>query len=258
MLEDRNHWEDVGYDVLRGTFREGDETVVERPAANSPLTVSREIPVNEMIKMYEATKLEDEVGWCVNEIQQALGDGLRPDDCVVITLDDRNARVYCKALAERLGEAGIRTNNLLADPFAPPSFMKRNFVTLTTVYRAKGNEAALVCVVGADAITPDLKRQVARNKLFTAFTRAKAWLRVSGISADVRPILQELEVAKAKLPRLEFVYPDTGKIPMLQRNLDDRASKLRKLSDEMDRQMGLWDMSDEERRAWLQALTRKK
>ena len=34
MLDDRDHWKDVGYEVVQGDFVEGSETIIERPKEN--------------------------------------------------------------------------------------------------------------------------------------------------------------------------------------------------------------------------------
>ncbi|MGH1558007.1 ATP-binding domain-containing protein [Caulobacter segnis] len=88
-------------------------------------------------------------------------------------------------LSEALALKGIATNNIMADPYNEPPFTLPGKVTLSTVYRAKGNEAAAIIAVGIDAIT--VATRAGRNKIFTAFTRSKAWLRVSGVSPRADP-----------------------------------------------------------------------
>ena len=39
LLESREHWQDVGYEVLTGDFRVGDHVRISRPAENSPLSI---------------------------------------------------------------------------------------------------------------------------------------------------------------------------------------------------------------------------
>src|SRR6516164_9231972 len=71
-----------------------------------------------------------------------------------------------------LHKLGIGANNLHSDSFGIRDFSKEGRVTLATVHKAKGNEAFMVYVVGADAVMfrPDVRK---RNMLFTAMTRAK-------------------------------------------------------------------------------------
>ena len=69
-------------------------------------------------------------------------------------------------------EKGIKSNNIIADRYSEPPFIIEGKATLSTVYRAKGNEAAVVAVLGCDAVPLDTR--TGRNRLFTAFTRTKA------------------------------------------------------------------------------------
>jgi len=75
-------------------------------------------------------------------------------------------------------------------------------VTLPTVFRAKGNEAAVVFACGINAVPPQTRS--GRNKLFTAFTRTKAWLRVSGIGSPAEEFSREMRTALDRFPHMEF------------------------------------------------------
>jgi hypothetical protein len=87
-------------------------------------------------------------------------------------VDDRGARNYLSGVEMALHKLGIGANNLHSDSFGIRDFSKEGRVTLSTVHKAKGNEAFMVYVVGADAVMfrPDVRK---RNMLFTAMTRAK-------------------------------------------------------------------------------------
>lgn len=62
-----------------------------------------------------------------------------PEDILVICADDRNAGVYLPAIGKRLEESGIRINNVHANKYGLVDFQKDGAVTLSTVYKAKGN-----------------------------------------------------------------------------------------------------------------------
>ena len=76
---------------------------------------------------------------------------------------------------------------------------------ITGIYRAKGNEAAMVYVINAhDCFQADdinmLNSDNAkiRNRLFTAMTRSKAWVRVVGIGSQMDDLKAEYEKVKEK------------------------------------------------------------
>jgi superfamily I DNA and RNA helicase len=258
MLENKAHWEDVGYQVRVGNCIPGEPTVIERPEANSPLSISLHEQRDELVKTFLAETLLDETRWIANEISAFLASGLRADDIVVISLDDMNARTYFKALTAELAEREIKVNNILLDPYNPPPFVRDNHVTLSTVYRAKGNEAAVAFTLGVDAVFPFRKAKLGRNKLFTAFTRAKAWLRVSGIGRGAEAFFEEISTALELSPRMEFVYPDTAELVLLQRDLTDQAAALGKLRREIEERLEEMDLGDAEKEAFITMIARKK
>lgn len=256
-LENREHWEDLGYQVREGTFEVGTSVVILRPETNSPLAISRSQKPQELIQTFTAKDVVGEVEWITNQIVALIAEGLTPNDIMVICLDDRNARDYFSALSESLDASDIRVNNLLADPYSAPHFVVPEHVTLTTVYRAKGNEAAVVFTIGIDALFPNRKQQRARNKLFTAFTRAKAWLRVSGVGVGAGSFVKEIDHAIGAMPEMRFLQPDPDTILTLQRDLTDKASKLQRLQEEMDKTLSDLEMDEEEREAFLSTLREK-
>ena len=94
---------------------------------------------------------------------------------------------------------------------SPDVFFESDTVTFTGIFRAKGNEAAMVYVINAhdcyDSFIPeDLAR--ARNQLFTAITRSKAWVRVLGVGSNMDKLTKEYGAVANKNFRLEFTYPD--------------------------------------------------
>lgn len=212
----------------------------------------------DLIKTFTTDTIAVEVGWVVDSIKAIINEGLDASDIMVICLDDRNARDYFKLISDGLDTHNIRVNNLLADPYGDPRFYVPEHVTLTTVYRAKGNETAVVFAIGIDAIYPNRKQQQARNKLFTAFTRAKGWLRVSGIGHGAIKFKDEIDLALGLMPRMQFVQPDPSQIMTLQRDLSDKESKLRRLQEQIDREFEELDIDPEEREAFLTGLRKKK
>ena len=216
LLESRDHWQDVGYEVLTGEFRVGEQVCITRPAENSPVSIDS-AQAGKIISSYVAPNANDEVDWIARGVREFLSGGLQPEDIMIVALDDRNARAYFRLISEELAKHGISTNNIIADAYSEPPFSLPGMVTLSTVYRAKGNESAVVFALGIDAISS--RTRSGRNRLFTAFTRTKAWLRVSGVGDGARDFCREIEAALAHFPNIEFVMPDLRKVDLIQRDL---------------------------------------
>jgi len=221
-LENNDHWEDLGYEVISGNCQENDNMVISRPQKNSPLTISIYQDHAEILTLFSALSLSEETTWvCENIIEAINNQHLRPDDIIVISLDDRNARTYFSEIEKMLFTNDIYTNNLLTNSYNK-GFFKDNCVTLSTVYRAKGNEAAMVFVIGCDVFENNLNKINMRNRVFTAFTRAKAWLRVSGIGIEDHSLVKEVQKVKENDFILKFKYKPAH---IIQRDLAEGSKR---------------------------------
>ncbi|MBE8555183.1 DEAD/DEAH box helicase [Vibrio cyclitrophicus] len=228
-LENEEHWNDVGYRLEDGNeLKVGERVTITRDRENSPLSIYEHQDSKQLINLFKARNLDEECEWIANNIEASVKEGLKPHDIMVICFDDYNAKSYFSKISKILSLKGIRSNNLLTASAAAPPFMLEDMVTLSTVHRAKGNEAAEVFTAGIDALFNKRNTRSGRNKIFTAFTRTKAWLKVSGISSRVDGFFAEIEESISKSPSLNFVVPDTEKI---QRDHNAKPQEILKLQE---------------------------
>jgi superfamily I DNA and RNA helicase len=144
---------------------------------------------------------------------------------------------------------GIASNNIIADIYSEPPFLIEGKCTLSTVYRAKGNEAAVVAVMGCDAVP--LKTRSGRNRLFTAFTRAKGWLRITGMGDGFKALKNEIDRALSYAPEMRFRMPDPRQIELIQRDLSERDAKLQRAREEIERVRASLGLTEQEMRSLL-------
>ncbi|NKF32767.1 hypothetical protein HER21_40790, partial [Pseudomonas sp. BGM005] len=85
-----------------------------------------------------------------------------------------------------------------------------------------------------------------RNKLFTAFTRSKAWLRVSGIGKLAEALFKELEKATKAAPLMTFEMPDLNEVETIQRGFSRKQAKAKAAREEYIRTLVEAGYSDEE------------
>ena len=234
MLENNEHWEDLGFEVSEGNSKTGDTMVIVRPERNSPLVKNQLLESDDVVRVSVCKDLDDESKFVSEQIERDIREGLFPQDILVISLDDRNARTYFSVLATRLRKKGIVSFNSLDAATTSTAFKVQGSVTLTTVYRAKGNEAGSVYIVGVDSVFAERKSIIARNKLFTALTRAKAWVTVSGIGEDAQACANEINKALKSYPELRFKMPDKKSLRMFQRDLEKGQAELNLI----ERQLG--------------------
>lgn len=249
MLDEKDYWNDIGYKIVKGDFKEGEHVVIERPKENSLETISNHFKKEEIVKVNTYENYSGEVHQCVKNIVEDLKLGLLPDDILVVVVDDRNAKKYLNDIQTLLARVSIKSNNIHADKFSIKDFSIEGHVTLSTIHKAKGNEAYSVHVLGTDSLyslEPTIRE---RNLMFTAITRTKGWVSISGIGEAA--LKWEIEIKKAldKSPNIEFKYPSKKELSIMKRDIQEKAtrkSKQAKILDEL-----LAEMSPEEIKQFL-------
>lgn len=221
MLENEAHWEDLGYVIEAGELSTGSHVRILRPDANSPSSISKNSTFEEIVSVEVLDSADKEVESVGRRIVADISkEGLRPEDVVAICVDDKFARAYFGALSNYLQRHGIDSNNIVGSASSGDVFYRDDAVTLSSIHRAKGNEGYSVYVMGVDALSRRAGIR-SRNMIFTALTRAKAWVHVTGVGSSATKFQQELRMAAQHFPYLEFVYPDKDELQIMKRDLRD-------------------------------------
>jgi len=183
-------WEAIGYEVDGSFTASGNEITLMRPDENSPNPVP-EIWEGDVIAFNAYESRAAELDAVAEKIRDNIEtDGLRPSrDILVITLGQRNWQLR-KQMAQALPRHGVDSYTptaLSLNETYPkyPDIDKNKFwhdggVTVSQIHRAKGNEAEVVYIVGADEIAREESNPTLRNQLFVALTRSKGWAHISG------------------------------------------------------------------------------
>lgn len=255
LLENREHWKDIGYRVVKGAFKPTSEIEIERPRENSPVSISADYAVDEIIQCESFDNLSQEIDWVRKSIEQDVAEGLRPDDILIICVDDRNFGVYVKGVTQALSQCDppVACVDTQKDTLNVLDFRQQDRVTISTVHKAKGNEAHMVYVMGVDALF-HLPNVINRNRLFTAMTRAKAWLRITGLKPRADQCKKEVRRAIKNMPYLRFKYPSTQAIHIMKRDLSAAAVEKQEIERLLDHVMQ--SMSPEEIRAYVSKRTK--
>lgn len=258
MLENNDHWTDLGFNVLQGSSRVGDHMVIERPETNSPLIMNRLFGSSEEIHFEAFPNAEAEAHSTTTRILSDIQSELLPEDILVVSLDDRFARRYFNLISASLAAAGVRCFNLLEAPSNSRLFSRQGYVTLSTVYRAKGNEAGSVYVIGVDSMFAQKDSIAERNKLFSAMTRAKGWLSVTGCGELGRAFVAECERVKAQYPLLCFTMPNRERLRMFQRDLSEQQAQINRVERDLEQQAKKMGVSVERLIEMLRESTKRK
>jgi superfamily I DNA and RNA helicase len=225
MLEERQYWESLGYQIVSGELQAGSDLEIKRPKENALTTISKYYQIKDIVRAFAYKDYIEEIRETVKLIIADIQDGLLPEDILVIVADDRNAAKYLTDIQHLLARNGINSNNIHADKYNIRDFQVDDHITLSTIHKAKGNESYSVYVVGIDALyslTPSIRD---RNLMFTAMTRAKGWITASGAGDSALAWVKEIEKAKLNFPSLKFRYPSSKELKIMKQDLKSSVSK---------------------------------
>ncbi|WP_013322362.1 pentapeptide repeat-containing protein [Gloeothece verrucosa] len=185
-------WEAIGYQV-EGKFIPGQKITLKRPRENSPNPIP-ELWQGSIIDFQIHASRSSEISSLASQIIHNFRyEGLRPcREILVIVLgtfyEAMRLETHIATFLMRQGIdifiPGSSDSNILKpepDQRNPNQFWCEGAVTISRLHRAKGHEADLVYIVGLDQVAKDESNIYLRNQLFVALTRARAWVKISGI-----------------------------------------------------------------------------
>ena len=210
MFDNAQLWEDVGYRVKDGPVEDGQWVSLFRPEETSPLFLENHSSPDDLIQFISFDDEHQQAQWLAQEIKSNLNEEeLSYDDIIVINPDPRTTRANSGLPRDLLSKMRINSH-IAGEDTDPDTFYKvdEESIKFSGIYRAKGNEAGMVYIINAqDCHSSAWNLATIRNRLFTAITRSKSWIRVLGVGSGMEALKQEYEKLRQADFTLNFVYP---------------------------------------------------
>lgn len=194
-ITQKEHWEDIGYSIEAGNFvTPGEPVTLNRPKENSPHPLTDEDLAKPFVRFNKFEDRDTELEFVCDAISRDIHDeGLDPEQILVICLGSpKKGKEIGENVSNILREKSIEGNRVWEGNSS--IFAKEGEVTISRVNRAKGNEAAQVYILGVDETAKSNWHdtvQKARNELFVAITRSRAWCHITGTGSDL-PLFNEI------------------------------------------------------------------
>lgn len=203
-------WTDVGYSIESGQLEPGSPVTLMRTPETSPLFLEDHSDIDDLIQFVSFPDSEAQTKWLCESIKNDIyNEELRPEDIVVINPDPIKTQNAVGDARKILFKSNINSE-IAGVSTSRDIFSKEGAVTFTGIFRAKGNEAGMIYVINAqDCYSAFTKAQLAliRNRLFTAITRSKAWVRVLGIGPYMDYLSNEWRSLRENDYKLSFDFP---------------------------------------------------
>ncbi|GED57222.1 ATP-binding domain-containing protein [Brevibacillus formosus] len=209
IIRDTETWNALGFDVKDNRLVPGEYTEINRPKENSPNNINEHFTKFEIVNYLNAETKSQELQNVANEIINLIKEEkVNPHDIMVIDMGNRpkNNLTYIQNILYTEGIPSLIPG--LVD--GAKDFLMDDFVTLTTVRRAKGNEVPIVFVVGAEKIYEyrnEYEKRILRNMIFISTTRSKGWLFISASGSHAKAFEEEYGKIVSSIPYYKFPFP---------------------------------------------------
>ena len=224
--DDPQLWGDIGYESIRGNLALGSLVTLVRRANASPAYFADLLdPADAVqIKSFETEQLQDR--WIAEQIKINLEhDELEPDDIMIVLPDTKRSRTRGGKLMTELRRHKI-PSHLVGVTTGQDAITTPGSVAIAHIYRAKGNEAPMVYVLDAQYADGGWNLVSRRNTLFTAITRSRAWVRVTGHGSAAQSILDEAKKVESSGYELKFKIPTAAELQEIRHIHRERPEEL--------------------------------
>lgn len=228
LFNDLDLWEDIGYQVTSGTLSYNHEVTLKRKPSSTPQYFQKLMQKEDAVITKCFDDAFDQYEWVAEQIYKNINeDELDADDILVIFPNAYYAKSQYSVFRDSLLSKEI--NSILAGVTADrDTFKVDGFITCSSIYRAKGNEAPMVYIVNADYCACGAEMIKLRNTLFTAITRSRAWVRICGVSDDMRALEAEINKCISNDYELKFKIPTENELERMRLIHRDRTETEKK------------------------------
>lgn len=241
MFDHPQLWEEIGYKVEGGNLQEGSLVTLSRNNETSPEFLEDHSKIDDLIQFKifddEAAQTKYLVESLISDIRN---EELKHNDIMIINPDPITTIAKIGPIRSHLSKLEVNSH-LVGVETSPDAFFQDNSIAFTGIYRAKGNEAGMVYIINAqDCHTEHRDLASKRNRLFTAITRSKAWVRVFGIGPNMEKLMKEYQKLTENNFHLKFKYPTANErehIQILHRDMT--SSERNKIKNRQKRLDGL-------------------
>jgi len=215
-------WLDIGYEVVHGALQPGSAVTLKRSRGSYPQYFPDLLDPDDAVVLKTFTDQDKQDAWVADQIAVNLTDDeLEADDILIVLPDSYTAKTRAPSLVQALRRHGIAAhlvgvNSSVDEVFQPDS------IAIAHIYRAKGNEAPMVYAVDTQRAAQHFNAVTRRNTLFTAITRSRAWVRLTGWGESMAPIAAEVGTVAEKGFKLSFEVPTAEELAALRHIHRDR------------------------------------
>ena len=211
-------WEARGYSLLspdKLVFNEGDDVILERPESNSKNNLEKLLQgrntEDKLIQIISNNNLQEQLDNVINKVEWIIkNQSVEPEEILIIDIDTKNSKANFQYIRQALDYRDVKciTPGYIE---RNDSFKEKGFVTLTTPFRAKGNETNIVFIINSQKILNDSTFRL-RNSMFVSITRTRGWCYIFSTNDKDEKVKKEINDILNDYPKFKFEFPSIESI----------------------------------------------
>lgn len=207
-FDDNSLWREIGYEIIAGQFKDNSKVTLQRESTSYPEYFDTYLSSNDAVSMNCFEYFNDEVSWIAEQVKLNLTkDELDHEDILIILPNSLTAKSKAKIIMEALKIRGLDSHLAGVSSSVDEIFVPKS-IAIANIHRAKGNEAPMVYVANCDYCASGIELIKLRNSLFTAITRSRAWVRLTGSGEEMQKLETEYNKLKSNNFQLIFTLPN--------------------------------------------------
>lgn len=232
FYDDPELWKEIGYVVENGGFVPGKHVTLVRDPHCTPEFFEELIKPEDALQCFAFPDEASEAEWVAAEISNNLErDGLAARDILIVSANPYFKKNDGIPLIKALTRRRVPVHIAGSDGRVDELFGTGSSVPISNIKRAKGSEAAMVYVVHAAHCARHDNIVRRRNTLFSAITRSRAWVRITGSGEEMQIVKSEVDRVVAAGYRLGLAVPtgsELARLRMLQRDVTSSVRRPRR------------------------------
>ncbi len=217
FFDEPSFWNDIGYKTVSGELGFGKDVVIERDKDFVPSFFEERLDMKNNLITKSFPGLKEQYEYLAQQIKKNITeDELLPTDILIINGNPMTTKNDLLPLKNYLAKIGI-DSHLAGVTSSVDEFFIDGKITLSGIYRAKGNEAPMVYIVNSEYCYEGIDISTRRNILFTAMTRTKAWAQVLGCGRSMDSLIGEIDTLRKNDFKLKFKYPTKEELKKLRK-----------------------------------------
>jgi len=220
-------WEEVGYELTSGHFTSDTNVSLRRRPGSFPEYITRLLDPGDCIQCEIFPDKRAQAKYVAKQIFQDLHEcELEVRDILIILPDPYTAKEEAIPVLQELNELDIPAH-LAGVTSSRDELFNDDAVAISSIYRAKGNEAPMVYVLNSDYAFegPELNKR--RNIIFTGITRSKGWVRLYGCGSRMKGLKAEIDQVINNDYHLNFKVPNDAELERMRKLYRDMTPQER-------------------------------